>query len=356
MFGKGPFVFAVWPYIIANKDENGILELNPEFIAAIIGCDPKEIEAAIEFLASPDPHSRSKKEDGRRIIQEGEFQWRVVNNEEYKEIARREHLRQYNREKKREERAKRCQGTVKVLSRDVKKGQDSSLSLPSISSSTPMDEKVEDLRVLWNTYAEAAGLPICGPFGNTANAKKRMASLWARLKEHPDLEEWAVIVSRVVGRPYCRGKNEKGWTATIDYLYRVSTFDDHFTGKFARVSPYILQEQAEASEAEAIDDYIGELSVTLAESAGKIDHSDTRQLVLIAAGAVEGFKGQDPDRISETMYALEGKLMESIADVWPGAAAIETECKAAEQETGVKWKALRDRRIRATLHLPRLDF
>jgi hypothetical protein len=126
MYGAGAVVFAVWSYTIANKDEDGELELNPNLLGGMIGCDPKEIEKAIEYLASPDPGSRSEKEDGRRIVGIGHrFMWRVVNHEEFLAIARREHLRLYNREKKREERERKRGADVKVQSVDVKTCQGS---------------------------------------------------------------------------------------------------------------------------------------------------------------------------------------------------------------------------------------
>ena len=127
MYGAGAVVFAVWSYAIANKDESGELELNPRLLAGMIGCDHKEVETAIEYLASPDPGSRSEKEEGRRIVGIGHrFMWRVVNHEEFLAIARREHLRLYNREKKRAERQRNRGKDVKVQSTDVKTRQGSS--------------------------------------------------------------------------------------------------------------------------------------------------------------------------------------------------------------------------------------
>lgn len=358
MFGKGPVIFSVWSYIIANKDENGILELNPSLLAAIIGeCTEEDIEAAIEFLAAPDPRSRSKKLDGRRIVQEGELQWQVVNNEEYREIARREQLRESNRERKRQQRERDRHATVTPSHAESRNGHASSLSLPSISGSdSDKEDKIEALRLLWNTYAEPTKMAVCLPFGTSANARKRIGSIWARLKEHPSLKEWTVVVSRIAGRPYCRGINDEGWAASIDYLTRVSTFDDHFTGKFARAPELVLDSEVESSEKESISEGLSELVLELQECANGIEDENTRALVLIAAEGVNALKGLDYNQVVGGGMKLEDELMESLAKVWPGAKEIEDSCKATENETGIKWKALRDRRIRAALNLPRLDF
>lgn len=106
MVGAGLNVFAVWNYIITNT-HFGVIELNPRLLHAILGGELKEVEAAIEFLNRPDPDSRSKQEDGRRIVKEGQFQYRVVNWAEYQAIKSQDALREYNRRKQAEWRAKK---------------------------------------------------------------------------------------------------------------------------------------------------------------------------------------------------------------------------------------------------------
>jgi hypothetical protein len=106
MVGAGLNVFAVWNYIIANT-HFGVIELNPRLLAAILGGPVGEIEKAIEFLSHPDPESRSKVEDGRRIVREGQFQYRVVNWGEYQEMRHASDLKEYNRRKQAEYRARK---------------------------------------------------------------------------------------------------------------------------------------------------------------------------------------------------------------------------------------------------------
>lgn len=105
MVGAGLNVFAVWNYIITNT-HFGVIELNPKLLHAILGGELIEVEAALTFLASPDPDSRSKEEEGRRIVKEGQFQYRVVNWEAYQSMKTAADLRQYNRNKQAEYRAK----------------------------------------------------------------------------------------------------------------------------------------------------------------------------------------------------------------------------------------------------------
>lgn len=105
MIGAGLNVFAVWNYIITNT-HFGVIELNPKLLKAILGGELEEIEAALLYLSQPDPGSRSKLEEGRRIVREGQYQYRVVNWSEYQSMKNADDLREYNRRKQAEYRAK----------------------------------------------------------------------------------------------------------------------------------------------------------------------------------------------------------------------------------------------------------
>ena len=105
MFGAGTDVFALWGYIIATATD-GTVEVNPPFVAAVLGTTPERISDALTVLCDPDAGSRSGAEDGRRLIHEGAYQYRVVNHGLYRAIRNEEDRRAYNREAKRRERAK----------------------------------------------------------------------------------------------------------------------------------------------------------------------------------------------------------------------------------------------------------
>jgi len=104
MFGAGANVFAVWGYTIANTVE-GAVELNPSLLAAVLGMTPAEVDVAIEHLCRADIKSRSKDENGSRLVHEGGFQYHVVNHAHYRALRNEEDRRAYNREAKRKERA-----------------------------------------------------------------------------------------------------------------------------------------------------------------------------------------------------------------------------------------------------------
>lgn len=110
MIGAGSAVFAVWGYVIANQRPDRTVgsqvELNPKLLAFILGEKEKVVEDAIAFLCAPDSKSRTKAEQGRRLVRLGEFTYRVVNGAKYLAIRDEEARRQQNREAKRRERLK----------------------------------------------------------------------------------------------------------------------------------------------------------------------------------------------------------------------------------------------------------
>jgi hypothetical protein len=105
MMGAGPEVFAVWAYVIANA-WGGQVELNSALLSAVLGCEKGQVEKAIEYLCAPDDNSRTDDEDGRRLIREGQFAYRVVNHGKYRQIKNEVDRREYNRIKQQEHRAR----------------------------------------------------------------------------------------------------------------------------------------------------------------------------------------------------------------------------------------------------------
>lgn len=105
MIGAGLNVFAVWNYII-TKARGGCVEINPKLLAFTLGGKESEVESALKFLCQPDAKSRSRLDEGRRIVKEGQFQYRLVNWKFYQKIRNEDDRRDYNRRKQAEYRFK----------------------------------------------------------------------------------------------------------------------------------------------------------------------------------------------------------------------------------------------------------
>lgn len=106
LVGSGSDVFAVWGYVIANT-RRSYVELNPKFLARVIGESEERMAAAVEFLCQPDPQSTNGKDyEGRRLVKEGTYQYLVPNWELYRRMKDEDDRRAYNSAKQREYREK----------------------------------------------------------------------------------------------------------------------------------------------------------------------------------------------------------------------------------------------------------
>lgn len=113
MVGSGALTFAVWGYVISHMVPVGRLgeqeqqvELNPRLLGPILGEDVEEVRKVIERFCQPDPESRTKAEEGRRLIRLGQFDYRVVNGPKYRAIRDEAQRREQNREAQRRYREK----------------------------------------------------------------------------------------------------------------------------------------------------------------------------------------------------------------------------------------------------------
>lgn len=115
MMGSGSHVFAVWGWVVANAGKDGVLEINPKLLAAVIGDDESRIRDALDYLQSPDSSSRTRAEDGRRIVHVDAFTYRIVNHEKYRAKLSADERREYQRRKQAEYRqARNCKQFTNV--------------------------------------------------------------------------------------------------------------------------------------------------------------------------------------------------------------------------------------------------
>ncbi len=183
MRGAGPTRFAVWAYIIAHTNQHSVVELNPEIIGFMIGCSTEEVQEAIDFLCSPDPRSRSKVEEGRRLVKEGEFQYFVPTHEVYRNMKTSEEKKEYNRIKKQEQRERESTDgeDVKPPVKDVKNVNASEASTKAKAES-PIPSGWDEF---WGLYPKKV-------------AKDQALKAWKKL--HPSQDLRATIQADVAER------------------------------------------------------------------------------------------------------------------------------------------------------------
>jgi len=90
-------------------DADGIVDMTPNAISRRTGIPIEHIKAGIEILEHSDLFSRTKDNDGKRIIRLDDHRpwgWSIVNHQKYKMMQNSETIRDQNRERKRKQRLK----------------------------------------------------------------------------------------------------------------------------------------------------------------------------------------------------------------------------------------------------------
>ena len=110
----------VWISFMAKADKNGMVIAAPDRMASAANVPLSKFKASLQKLMAPDPDSKTPDNEGRRLekIQGG---WQILNYKLYREMGRAQERKDYLRQKKREERAKKRD--VNTLSTPVNNSQ-----------------------------------------------------------------------------------------------------------------------------------------------------------------------------------------------------------------------------------------
>lgn len=96
----------VWITMLAISNRHGIVEASVPGLADLARLGVDETRAALAKLLSPDPDSRTKAHEGRRIL-EVDGGWLIINRAKYKQKMADDDRREYLRVKQQEQRDKR---------------------------------------------------------------------------------------------------------------------------------------------------------------------------------------------------------------------------------------------------------
>lgn len=98
-------------------------------------------------------------------------------------------------------------------------------------------EELPKLITLWNcTVGQKKGMPQVVKW---VVGGQRDRALRQRLKEHPDMEWWRGVMTKIIASSFLTGENERGWRADVDWLLRSDTavrvmegrYDDKHNGE-----------------------------------------------------------------------------------------------------------------------------
>jgi len=122
--------------------------------------------------------------------------------------------------------------------------------LPACSPPTPLEEKrreekrkegnnsppsafIKDVFDAWNTMAESVGIPKC-----LIVSDSRRRALQVRQRDKFFIENWNVAMDKVLKSTFCKGDNDRGWTATFDWFIKPENFTKIVEGKYDNREPY----------------------------------------------------------------------------------------------------------------------
>lgn len=134
----------VWITMLAMSDAGGVVEAAVPGLARRAGVSVEEAEEALRCFLSPDPHSRTKDHEGRRIV-EVDGGWRLLNHGKYREKMSSADMRAKAAERSRRYRERHAERNVAsrcVTPRDAKSRE----SLHSEAEAEAESEKRESER------------------------------------------------------------------------------------------------------------------------------------------------------------------------------------------------------------------
>jgi len=95
----------VWVTMLTMADKNGFVGASVDGLARRANVPEEDVESALKAFLSPDPRSRNREHDGRRI-QEVPRGWHILNHGYFRDLQAKEEMRAYERDRKRGQRSK----------------------------------------------------------------------------------------------------------------------------------------------------------------------------------------------------------------------------------------------------------
>jgi hypothetical protein len=80
---------AVWALILASADKLGESDMQPSIAASLLRISDERAVAAFAVLAAPDPGSKNKEHEGRRILPKEDGRWLLASHAKYQFLASR---------------------------------------------------------------------------------------------------------------------------------------------------------------------------------------------------------------------------------------------------------------------------
>ena len=171
----------LWITMLAMADRDGRVDASIPGLANIAGLTIPETETALKTLLSPDPYSRTKVADGRRI-EEVPGGWVLINHGKYRDMmsveARREYLRRKQQEYRAKDKAEHVSTNVSDGSTKLTHSEaDSEAEAKADTEKRILARKPRERNVLMDSLAGVCGIPLGEIAGNASLLAKAIKSI-----------------------------------------------------------------------------------------------------------------------------------------------------------------------------------
>ncbi len=212
-----PTTRIVWITMLAMSDQDGVVEASIPGLAKRAGVSIADCESALRLFASPDPYSRSKELDGRRIV-EIDGGWLLVNYEKYRRKLDKEEQRIKAAERQRRKRERDRNASRPVTeshachashaeSQEVRQAE-AEAEAEKRDTSTSAAPKVDQALVVavYDHWLQKLGKDP----GRTKLTGKRRRRIEARLREGYSVSDLCEAIDGCSKSPFHQGENDQG--------------------------------------------------------------------------------------------------------------------------------------------------
>lgn len=226
--------------MIVLCDQDGVLDMTPEAISRRTGIPLEHIKAGIAVLESPDLQSRTKGEEGRRIvpIDDRGWGWLIVNHQKYRDLRnsqdRREYMREYMKgyreQKKSKQESLHNVNSKQLLTQLANTDTEADTDTKYISLGTSGEVPPCPHQEIINLYHEI--LPMCRRVKVWSDKRKKyLGSRWREDKERQNLGWWKEYFEYVKTSPFLVG-NATNFQADLEWLVRPENLVKVIEGKY----------------------------------------------------------------------------------------------------------------------------
>ncbi len=211
---ESPETKIVWITMLAMSDSAGFVYASIPGLANIAQIHPEKTREAITTFLSPDPDSRDRSNDGRRI-EEIEGGWAILNHPKYRKLRDAEERKAYHREYMRKKRESVKSGVKNVKDCEPQLTQEEGEAeveadkntVPTVQVETPRGSPVPIQEIInkWNALAYKEGLPLVVKVTTTIKGQIRQ-----RWRDIPTLDKWDNFFSHISANDFLAGRANPG--------------------------------------------------------------------------------------------------------------------------------------------------